>query len=132
MFLVTEYHFQNILVSFSPGDFKEVNYRKGQKEGAGSISTATEPDEDDESQSEKDKQVFLCPEEGCTRGFQRHSSLEKHLAFGCCRKTNERETLLDRARVKYAARLQKGETSLPTITSTSSSTSTSRAAPTEG
>ena len=29
-------------------------------------------------------QVFPCPKEGCTHSFQRHSSLEKHLAFGTC------------------------------------------------
>ena len=131
-FLVTECYFQKISVAFSPGDFKEVTSRKGQKEAAGSTSTAAEPDEEDESQIEKDKQVFLCPEECCTRGFRRHSSLVKHLAFGCCTKTIERKTLLDRAKVKYAGRLQEGETSLPTITSTSSSTSKSRAAPLEG
>ena len=60
-------------------------------------------------------QVFPCPKEGCTHSFQRHSSLEKHLAFGTCTKTIERETLLDEAKVKYAARLEEGSSSVPTI-----------------
>ena len=60
-------------------------------------------------------QVFPCPKEGCTHSFQRHSSLEKHLAFGTCTKTVERETLLDKAKVKYAARLEEGSSSVPTI-----------------
>ena len=37
-------------------------------------------------------QVFPCPKEGCTHSFQRHSSLEKHLAFRKCIKTVERDT----------------------------------------
>ena len=60
-------------------------------------------------------QVFPCPREGCTHSFQRHSSLEKHLAFGTCTKTVERETLLDKVKVKYAARLEEGSSSVPTI-----------------
>ena len=59
--------------------------------------------------------VFPCPKEGCTHSFQRHSSLEKHLAFRTCTKTVERETLLDKAKVKYAARLEEGSSSVPTI-----------------
>ena len=55
-------------------------------------------------------QVFPCPKEGCTHSFQRHSSLEKHLAFGTYTKT-----LLDKAKVKYAARLEEGSSSVPTI-----------------
>ena len=47
--------------------------------------------------------------------FQRHSSPEKHLALGTCTKTVERETLLDKAKVKYAARLEEGSSSVPTI-----------------
>lgn len=62
-----------------------------------------------------DVQVFPCPKEGGTRSFQRHSSLEKHLAFGTCTKTVERETFLDKAKVKYAARLEEGSSSMPTI-----------------
>ena len=56
-------------------------------------------------------QVFSCPKEGCTHSFQRHSSLEKHLAFRTCTKTVERETLLGKAKVKYAARLEEGSSS---------------------
>lgn len=62
-----------------------------------------------------DDQVFPCPKEGCTRSFQRHCSLEKHLAFGTCTQTVEKETLLDKAKVKYAARLEEGSSSVPTI-----------------
>ena len=62
-------------------------------------------------------QVFPCPKEGCTHSFQRHSSPKKYLALGTCTKTVETvegETLLDKARVKYAARLEEGSISVPT------------------
>ena len=85
------------------------------------ISSISSEDPGDEDACEADKQVFLCPKEGCTRAFQRHSSLERHIAFGTCSKAIERETLLDLAKLKYAAILQEGESSLPTITATSSS-----------
>ena len=88
------------------------------------ISSISSEDPGEEDASEADKQVFLCPKEGCTRAFQRHSSLERHIAFGTCSKAIERETLLDLAKLKYAAILQEGESSLPTITTSSSATET--------
>ena len=102
-------------VSFSHGDFKEVTPKRKQKESATTSTTnPAEPDEDI-SEAKGDDGVFMCPKEGCTRSFQRHSSLEKHLAFGTCTKTVERETLLDKAKLKYAAKLEEGTSSVPTI-----------------
>ena len=123
-----ECQFQKISSSFTPGDFRQVALRTRQKE-VSSIS-AEDPDEDNNSKAHK--QVFVCPKEGCTRAFQRHSSLKKHIAFGTCSKAVERETLLDLAKLKYAAILQGGESSLPTITATSSSATESPVARSEG
>lgn len=95
-------------------------------------TSTADPEEGDDDEAESERQVFMCPKEGCTRGFQRHSSLEKHLAFGKCTKTIERETLLDRAKLKYAARLQEGESALPTISATTSSSVAECVAPPEG
>ncbi|CAH3117617.1 unnamed protein product [Porites lobata] len=97
----TERHYQNISVTFSLGEFKEIAPRRKLKEPT-KTSTADPAEEEDYGQ-------------GCTRSFQRHCSLEKHLAFGKCTKTVERETLLDKAKVKYAARLEEGSSSVPTI-----------------
>ena len=111
----TERHYQNISVTFSLGEFKEIAPRRKLKEPT-KTSTADPAEEDDYGREAKsDDQVFPCPKEGCTRSFQRHCSLEKHLAFGTCTKTVERETLLDKAKVKYAARLEEGSSSVPTI-----------------
>lgn len=96
------------------------------------VSSISAEDPEERDDSEADKQVFLCPKEGCTRAFQRHSSLEKHIAFGTCSKAIERETLLDLAKLKYAAILQEGESSSPTITATSSSATESPVARSEG
>lgn len=92
------------------------------------ISSISSEDPGDEDACEADKQVFLCPKEGCTRAFQRHSSLERHIAFGTRSKASERETLLDLAKLKYAAILQEGESLLPTITATSCSATETPAA----
>ena len=75
---------------------------------------------------------YLCPKEGCTRGFQRHSSLEKHLTFGKCTKSVERETLINKAMIKCAATLQEGESALPTISATISTAADRSVAPPEG
>lgn len=57
--------------------------------------------------------VFACPEEGCTRTFLRHSSLQRHLDCGKHERALERETLMDRAAVAYAERLEGQPYSVP-------------------
>ena len=57
--------------------------------------------------------VFTCPEEGCTSTFLRHSSLQRHLDCGKHQRTLEHETLLDRAAVAYAERLEGQPSSVP-------------------
>ncbi|CAH3108338.1 unnamed protein product, partial [Pocillopora meandrina] len=100
---------------FTLGEFKEIALKRKLKEPT-KTSTTDHAEEEDYGREAKDHdQVFQCPKEGRTRSFQRHSSLEKHLAFGTCAKTIERETLLDEAKVKYAARLEEGSSSVPTI-----------------
>ena len=57
--------------------------------------------------------VFACPEEGCTRTFIRHSSLQRHLDCGKHERAQERETSKDRAAVAYAERLKGQPSSVP-------------------
>lgn len=59
--------------------------------------------------------VFSCPQKGCVRVFQRHSSLEKHLSVDTCTKTLEKHTLLDLAKLKYASILKESASSSPNI-----------------
>ena len=50
--------------------------------------------------------LFSCPNEGCVKMYERHSSLEKHVSFGKCQLMPEKETLLDKAKKTYHTLLQ--------------------------
>lgn len=59
--------------------------------------------------------IFSCPEEGCMKVYQRFSSLQHHLDLGKHECALEHETLLDRAALGYAERLQGHSSSVPQI-----------------
>ena len=50
--------------------------------------------------------LYPCPEEGCTKSYQRFSSLQNHLDFGKHVRSLEKESMLDKAVHGYAARLE--------------------------
>ena len=50
--------------------------------------------------------LYPCPEEGCTKFYQRLSSLQNHLDCGKHVRSLEKETILDKAVRGYAARLE--------------------------
>ena len=50
--------------------------------------------------------IFSCPEEGCVKTFLRYSSVQRHLDCEKHQRALERYTLLDRAAVGYAQRLE--------------------------
>lgn len=52
--------------------------------------------------------LFSCLEDGCIKTFQRFSSLQRHLDFGKHQFILERETLLDKAMLSYATKLERG------------------------
>ena len=66
--------------------------------------------DDDSSESDDESGLFFCREEGCTRSFQRFSSLQKYLDYGSHKCALERETLYDKAMLGYAAKLEQGAT----------------------
>lgn len=57
--------------------------------------------------------LFPCPNSGCTKEYQRYTGLEKHLLVGKCQLAPERETLMDKAKVLYAAKLNEGASAKP-------------------
>ena len=59
--------------------------------------------------------IFSCPDEGCMKVYQRFSSLQHHLDLGKHEYALEHETLLDRAALGYAERLQGHSGSVPQI-----------------
>ncbi|PFX13725.1 hypothetical protein AWC38_SpisGene22167 [Stylophora pistillata] len=50
--------------------------------------------------------IFSCPEEGCVKTFVRYSSMQRHLDCGKHQRALQRYTLLDRAAVGYAQKLE--------------------------
>ncbi|PFX18467.1 hypothetical protein AWC38_SpisGene17166 [Stylophora pistillata] len=50
--------------------------------------------------------IFSCPEEDCVKTFVRYSSMQRHLDCGKHQRALRRYTLLDRAAVGYAQRLE--------------------------
>lgn len=67
--------------------------------------------EDEQPAVEKDgssNELLTCPNEGCVKMYQRHSSLEKHLSFGQCKMVPERHNLFDLSKKKYHDLLVEG------------------------
>lgn len=101
---------------FTLGDFVEVHRRRasshptlqGKEEGL-------EEDSDEEVPDESAGGLFSCPKAGCVKVYQRHSSLEKHLSYGKCKLAPERDTLVDKAKKLYHAKLVEGASAPPTI-----------------
>ena len=50
--------------------------------------------------------LYPCPEEGCTKSYQRFSSLQNHLDCGRHVRSLEQESMIDKAVRGYAARLE--------------------------
>ena len=59
--------------------------------------------------------IYTCPEGGCTRVFQRHLALAKHLSTEKCISSLEKHTLLDLAKLGYQQILEEGIDVMPTI-----------------
>ena len=56
--------------------------------------------------------LFSCLEDGCYKTFQRYSSPQRHLNFGKHEFNSEHETLLDKAILSYATKLEHGSDAL--------------------
>ena len=76
--------------------------------------TTTEGVEDEEAKVDAIG-LFTCPEDGCIRTFQQSSSLQGHLDAGRHKRALEKETLLDEARRRYAAKIIGERTQVPTV-----------------
>ena len=65
------------------------------------------------SLSSESSELYACPEEGCTKSYQRFSALQRHLDCGKHVRALESETMLDKAVPGHAARLEGQFTSVP-------------------
>ena len=63
--------------------------------------------------------LFTCPEDGCVRTFQRSSALQVHLDVGKHKLALERETMFDKAKRGYAAKIIGERTQVPTVSCSS-------------
>ena len=93
--------------SFSPGDFQGVPLFNN-------TGSPVEDNPEDTVQGEQnvapaDKEhagLFSCPVEGWATTFLRHCNLERHMHYGKYKFVEERHSLLNKAKILYAEKLQ--------------------------
>ena len=66
-------------------------------------------------EEDSDAAIFSCPDEGCVKTFVRYSSMQRHLDCEKHLRALERYTLLDRAAVGYAQRLERQCEAVPEL-----------------
>ena len=84
-------------------------------------ATAKSPHES----SDTDDTLFTCSEEGCVKTFQRFSSLQSQFDIGKHKHALERESLLEKAMLRYAENLESGESAIDQIIESASGSSAS-------
>ena len=98
--------------------FRVVRARQDQastgSKGFSSSCQHTEGIEDEEVMAQESG-IFSCPEESCIKTFQRSSALQAHLDEGRHKHALEKETLLDKAKRGYAAKITGERTQVPTV-----------------
>ena len=88
---------------FSAGDFR--SYKSTPHKSSGEENVAEETASIERGQAAG---VYSCPQDGCTRVFQRLSALEKHLSL-------EKNSLMDLAKIGYKSYLEEGVGKLPSL-----------------
>jgi len=95
--------------SFSPGDFQDVTLFDNTRSPVEDNAENTVQGEPDIASTDNEQaDLFSCPVEGCVSTFQCHCNLEQHLHYGKCKFVEERHSLLYRAKILYAEKLQEG------------------------
>ena len=92
--------------------FCPIKARKPTKGGSAALNRDLELQKSIVEDHDNHAGLFPCPEEGCIRSYQRHSSLQTHLDVGRHKYALERETFLDKAMQQYAQKLEEGTSSL--------------------
>jgi hypothetical protein len=64
-------------------------------------------------ESDDTSKLFACPVEGCVKMFQRYTSLDNHLQYGRCTLKQEKESLVDRAKMQYQEKLLESQAPQP-------------------
>ena len=102
--------------SFSPGDFQDVPlFHNKQSPVQEKTENTVQREKNAVSAENEHAGLFSCPVEGCVSTFQRHCNLERHMHYGKCIFVEERHSLLDKAKILYAGKLQEGSSAQPFI-----------------
>jgi len=78
-------------------------------------SNSISQEEDVVKNEEADPQLFCCPEEGCIKTYKRMSDLNYHLDCGKHKRVEESYTMLDKAALSYARKLEEPTKAVPHI-----------------
>ena len=105
---------------------KKRSTAKGTTSNPTCASTGTAANVEVDECSDDTVKLFSCPEEGCTKTYQRFSALQHHLDIGKHERALERETLLDKAVHGYADRLDEQFTRVQIQQSSAEATSLSQ------
>ena len=105
---------------------KKRSTAKGTTSNPTCASTGTAANVEVDECSDDTVKLFSCPEEGCTKTYQRFSALQHHLDIGKHERALERETLLDKAVHGYADRLDEQFTRVQIQQSSAGATSLSQ------
>ena len=100
---------------FSGGDFVDIIPSRRQKLDKKQSSNDEESSDKELDESSK---LFTCPVDGCIKTYQRYSSLEYHVEYGNCKLKNERQSLMDKAKVLYTEKLLHGASKQAALKST--------------
>eukprot|EP00058_Branchiostoma_floridae_P019324 XP_002604814.1 hypothetical protein BRAFLDRAFT_70664 [Branchiostoma floridae] len=102
---------------YNPGSaFRPVESRR--KKSQPQLETESDSEEEavsHETPAQTQVNIFQCPEEGCVKVYQTFRGLDAHVAVGRHNRRLERETLLDKAKLMYAAKLEKGPSEVPRL-----------------
>eukprot|EP00058_Branchiostoma_floridae_P015299 XP_002600787.1 hypothetical protein BRAFLDRAFT_95073 [Branchiostoma floridae] len=102
---------------YNPGSaFRPVKSRR--KKSQPQLETESDSEEETvshETPAQTQVNIFPCPEEGCVKVYQTCRGLDAHVAVGRHNRRLERETLLDKAKLMYAAKLEKGPSEVPRL-----------------
>ena len=78
-------------------------------------SVELDAEDSDNGVSDNSHAVFTCPEDACTMTYIKLSALEKHIESGKHKFYQEKESLLDMAKSKYANTLLKEQGAIPKV-----------------
>ena len=92
--------------TFSNGDFRPIKTRKKKHEvQQETLAEVDTEEEEEETEGTASGRLFSCPNEGCVRVYTRYGSMVNHVTYGKCDFREERESVMDTAKVLYSKKL---------------------------